>query len=287
MSESTVPTTPADQPVVNETTVSSTREYPAEPVSFMRRGTRLQGRRQDAWDAHADSYVVDVPRVVTDTSVHADYVFDAAATFGRDADLVVEIGSGLGEAIVHMAELRPERNYLAVEVYRPGLASTMARIAQRGLTNVRVVEANAAEVLETMLPDDAMSELWLNFPDPWHKKRHNKRRLVRDSFTPLVARTLRSGGLWRLSTDWSGYAEQMREVLDRTPQFENVHSGERVGADSPLTQARQSGVDREVSDEIDTVGGWAPRFEGRVVTSFENKAHVAGRIIFDLTYRRR
>ena len=257
--------------------------YRRQPVSFVRRGTRLQGRRQQAWDEHSESFVVDVPRHVADTSVHPEYVFDATGEFGRSAPLIVEIGSGLGEAVVAAAEADPERNFLAVEVYRPGLANTLLRIGQRGLTNVRVVQANAPEVLGTMLPEGSVSELWVFFPDPWHKTKHHKRRLINGSFAQLAARVLEPGGLWRLATDWSGYAQQMRDVVSASPDFRNAHDGGRAGSDSPLTAAWASGVDCEPTGESDLVGGWAPRFEGRVLTSFENKALKAGRVIFDLT----
>ena len=250
--------------------------------------------------------MVEVPRnTLADTSVDPDYQFDAAAEFDRDAPLVVEVGSGLGEAITHAAELQPDFNFLALEVYKPGLAQTLLRIEQKGLTNVRVAQANAAEALATMLPEGSVSELWVFFPDPWHKTRHRKRRLVKADFAETAARVLAPGGLWRLATDWSDYAVQMRDVLDGSDQFANVHDGERTGADSPLTQVWESGVElvvggapvREgkdpvstgntgINEGVDTRGGWAPRFDGRILTSFENKAHEAGRMIFDLTYRR-
>jgi len=261
--------------------------YRAQPVSFVRRGTRLQGRRQKAWDDHSATLAVDIPRHISDTSVHPDYVFDAAAEFGREAPLVVEIGSGLGDAVVHAAKENPGKDFLAVEVYTPGLAQTIQKIVSAELRNVRVVQANAPEVLGTMLPAGSVSEVWVFFPDPWHKTKHNKRRMVKDTFAPLVARVLAPGGLWRLATDWSGYAEQMRAVGAASPDFENMHDGERTGSASPLTQARLTGVDCEQSDEPDTGGGWAPRFDGRILTSFENKAHKAGRVIFDLTFRRK
>ena len=257
------------------------------PVSFVRRGSRLQGRRQQAWDELSDRFVVDVPRDEADTSVHPDYVFDAAAEFGRTADLVVEIGSGLGEAVTHAAEQHPEKNFLAVEVYLPGLAQTLQRIGQKSLANVRVVQANAPEVLSTMLPAGSVDEVWVFFPDPWHKTRHHKRRLVKDSFAELVARVLAPGGTWRLATDWSDYAVQMREVLDASPRFENLHTGEQAGEAGPLTRVHREGLEnKEPVDDVDMRGGWAPRFEGRTLTSFENKAHQAGRLIFDLAYRR-
>ncbi|NKX55255.1 tRNA (guanosine(46)-N7)-methyltransferase TrmB [Arthrobacter mobilis] len=281
-------------------------EHHRRPLSFVRRGSRLQGRRQQAWDQYAADFVLDVPRREADTSVDPDFVFDPEAAFGRKAPLVVEIGSGLGEAVCHAAAQHPDWNFLAVEVYRPGLAQTLLRIGQKGLANVRVVQANAAEVLATMLPPGSVAELWVFFPDPWHKTRHIKRRLVQDSFAAAAARVLQPGGLWRLATDWSSYAIQMREVGQAAAEFENVHEGERAGSDSPLTRVWASGVEQLVGGApvrdgrapvstgnasadggVDTVGGWAPRFEGRALTSFEQKAHKAGRGIFDLTFRRR
>ncbi len=260
--------------------------YRAQPVSFVRRGTRLQGRRQQAWDDHSDTLAVDVPRHISDTSVHPEYVFNAAEEFGRTAPLVVEIGSGLGDAVVYAAKENPDMDFLAVEVYTPGLAQTIQKIVANKLTNVRVVQANAPEVLSTMLPTGSVNQVWVFFPDPWHKTKHNKRRMVKDTFAPLVARVLSPGGTWRLATDWSTYAEQMREVGTDSKEFTNPHDGERKSAESPLTQARLSGVDCEQSNEPDDIGGWAPRFDGRVLTSFENKAHKAGRVIFDLAFRR-
>ncbi|MGA7205709.1 MAG: tRNA (guanosine(46)-N7)-methyltransferase TrmB [Specibacter sp.] len=261
--------------------------YRSQPVSFVRRGTRLQGRRQQAWDDHSDTLAVDIPRHIADTSVHPDYVFDAEAEFGRKAPLVVEIGSGLGDAVVHAAKENPDKDFLAVEVYTPGLAQTIQKIVANELRNVRVVQANAPEVLSSMLPAASVSQVWVFFPDPWHKTKHNKRRMVKDTFAPLVARVLAPGGQWRLATDWSTYAEQMRAVGAASSDFENAHDGERTGTQSPLTEARISGVDCEQSDEPDTEGGWAPRFDGRILTSFENKAHKAGRVIFDLTFTRK
>lgn len=241
--------------------------YRVQPVSFVRRGTRLQGRRQQAWDEHQD-LVIQVPRKVSDTSVDPAFRFDAEAVFGRQAPLILEIGSGLGEAVVHAAQENPGTDFLAVEVYRPGLAQTLLKLGQRGLRNVRVVQANAPEVLTSMIAPGSLSEVWVFFPDPWHKARHVKRRLVTPLFAEQVAAALRPGGVWRLATDWEHYAEQMREVAEASDSFENLHPGAGATAEDPL-------------------GGWAPRFEGRTLTSFENKAHRAGRQIRDLAYRRR
>lgn len=253
---------PADSPAGRPPTPGSQAwhgTYRSQPVSFVRRGSRLQGRRQKAWEEHADNYVIDVPRHVADTSVHPEFILDAEAVYGRKAPLIVEIGSGLGEAVVHAAAENPETDFLAVEVYRPGLAQTLLKVAARGLTNVRVVQANAPEVLATMIRPASLAEVWVFFPDPWHKAKHEKRRLVTPAFAEQVAAALCPGGIWRLATDWEHYAQQMRQVGDASSSFTNLNP---------------------------SADGWAPRFAGRILTSFENKAHQAGRSIHDLAYRK-
>lgn len=229
--------------------------YRPQPVSFVRRGSRLQGRREKAWDENREQYLIDVPRALADTSVDPGYRFDAVAAFGREAELVLEIGSGLGEAVVHAAAAAPERDFLAVEVYLPGLAQTVQRAAAHGLANIRVVQANAPEVLATMIPEGSLTEVWTFFSDPWPKSKHEKRRLVTAEFAELVAKSLKPGGVWRLATDWEHYAEQMLEI-------------------------------GEASSLVNDYETWAPRYEGRIITSFENKAHLAGRTVRDLSYRK-
>jgi tRNA (guanine-N7-)-methyltransferase len=236
--------------------------YRTQPVSFVRRSARLTKSQQKAWDTKRERYLVEVPRSRAATSVDPGWRFDAEATFGRRAPLVVEIGSGQGEAVVAAADAHPERDHLAVEVYTPGLAQTIVR-AERcrdraGLDNLRLLQANAAELLETALPAASVDEVWVFFPDPWHKSRHHKRRLVRPSFAALVARVLRPGGVLRLATDWEEYAGRMLEVLDAAEGLVNAH-GPR---------------------------GVAPRFDGRVLTSFERKGEAAGRGVTDLEYVR-
>jgi tRNA (guanine-N7-)-methyltransferase len=240
--------------------------FRTKPVSFVRRSGRLTDKQKRIWAERHAVYVIDVPRAIARTSVDPDFLLDTEAVFGRKAPLVVEIGSGLGDAVVEAASTDPERDYLAVEVYRPGLAHTIARAeragaaqGQEGLRNLRLVQANAAELLETTLSAGSVDELWIFFPDPWHKARHHKRRLVTAEFAALAARVLRSGGTLRLATDWAEYAEQMIEVMEADENFSNAHGP----------------------------GGQAPRFERRVLTGFERKAHGAGRAIADLEYVRR
>lgn len=241
-------------------------QFHRQPYSFVRRGDRLTARRQKAWDTYAPTHVLDLPRNIGDTSVAESASFDEEAIYGRTAPLVVEIGSGLGEAIVHRAKELPDTNFLAVEVYTPGIADLLLKMGQAEVENVRVAQANAPELLDNLLEENSVDELWVFFPDPWHKARHHKRRLVSPTFADKVARVLKPGGIWRLATDWEEYALVMREVLDAHPAFENVHAGENTSEEDPI-------------------GGWAPRWEGRTLTSFERKAGQAGRRAHDLTYR--
>ena len=230
--------------------------YRTEPVSFTRRGGRLSERQQAAWDALSSTYVAEAPDNGPETSIDPSYVLDPTALFGREAPLVVEIGTGRGEAVVHAAEQHPELNFLGLEVYVPGVAQTLVTMRHRGVENVRLMIVNAAEALTTMLAPASVHELRVWFPDPWHKKRHNKRRLVTPAFAELAARVVEPGGRWRLATDWQEYADQMRDVLAGSPDF-----------------------------EFD--GDWAPRFEGRPLTRFEDKGLRVDRDIRDLVAVRR
>ncbi|MFB7250319.1 tRNA (guanosine(46)-N7)-methyltransferase TrmB [Microbacterium sp. NPDC056234] len=234
------------------------RTFRDEPVSFVRRSGRMSEAQERAFEELAGHYLLEVPRDVASTSVHPDARLDVAAEYARDAALIVEIGSGQGHAIVSAAASRPGDDFLAVEVFRAGLARTMLDADKAGVRNLRLVEANAPEVLATYLPEGSASEVWVFFSDPWHKKRHTKRRLIRDGFGATAARALADDGVLRLATDWEDYARQMREVLDAEPLFERAFEGE-----------------------------WADRFEGRVMTAFERKGITKGREIRDLTYRRR
>lgn len=214
--------------------------------------------QERAWTDLAPRYVIDPPRDEAATSVRAGSPVDPSAEWGREAPLVVEIGSGQGHAIVSAASARPELNFLAIEVFTAGLARTMLGAEQAGVENLRLVEANAPEVLAHLLPPASVDEMWIFFPDPWHKNKHNKRRLVTPEFAATVAGAVRDGGVVRLATDWEQYARQIREVMDAAPEF-----------------AR------------DFEGDWAERFDGRALTAFERKGARAGRAIRDLAYRRR
>ncbi len=236
---------------------SQTRTFRDRPVSFVRRSGRMSEAQERAWAELAPQYVVDVVRDAAATSVLPGTAIEPAAVWGRSAPLVVEIGSGQGHAIVHAAASHPEKNFLAIEVFKAGLARTMLDADRAGARNLRLVEANAPEVLQHLLPEASVDELWVFFPDPWHKKKHTKRRLVTSGFAGIAARALRDGGTLRLATDWEEYAVQMREVMEAAPDFAPAFDGE-----------------------------WAPRFDGRVLTAFERKGTRHGREIRDLSYHR-
>ena len=140
-----------------------------------------------------------------------------AALFGREAPLVLEIGSGMGETTASIAKNRPDTDFIAVEVHSPGVGSLLKLIEKEQLKNVRVLRHDALEVLEKMIPDGALAGIHLFFPDPWPKKRHHKRRLVQPAFAALAARKLAPGGYLHAATDWEDYASQMVEVLMAEP----------------------------------------------------------------------
>ena len=235
-----------------------TRAFRDKPVSFVRRSGRMSESQERAWAELAPQYVLEVPRYAAATSILPGAEVDPAEVWGREAPLIVEIGSGQGHAIVHAASHHTDTNFLAIEVFKAGLARTMLDADRAGATNLRLVEANAPEVLQHLLPAASVDELWVFFPDPWHKKKHTKRRLVTAEFAGIAANALTDGGMLRLATDWEDYALQMLEVMGEAPDFEATFEGE-----------------------------WAPRFDGRVLTAFERKGAAKGRHIRDLSYRRR
>jgi tRNA (guanine-N7-)-methyltransferase len=217
-----------------------------EVLTYARRGSRFTPRQQEAWDAHHEAWVI--PEDAVD-----DPGFAWSAWFGRGAPMIVEIGSGVGEATAALAPSRASYDVLAFEVWRPGVADALWRVAEAGATNVRFCSVDAVWSMEHLVAPDSLAELWTFFPDPWHKKKHHKRRLVIPAFAALAASRLRVGGTWRLATDWADYAEQMVQVLDAEPQL---------------------------------TGGVVERWAERPVTRFERKGLAAGRSITDLAYRR-
>jgi tRNA (guanine-N7-)-methyltransferase len=213
-----------------------------EVLTYSRRGSRFTPRQAEGWAAHQADWVI--PDEAVDRPD-----FDLLSWWpDRDAPLVVEIGSGIGEATAVLAAARPHVNVLAFEVWRPGIADSLWRVAEAGADNVRFCGVDAVWSLEHLLGPASISELWTFFPDPWHKTKHHKRRLVTPTNAAVAASRLKPGGVWRLATDWAEYADQMIEVLDAEPLLE----GGRVErfAERPITRFERKGLDqhREITD---------------------------------------
>ena len=179
--------------------------------------------------------------------------------FERDAPLVAEIGFGNGEQLLFAAEREPARNFLGIEVHAPGVGRLLNGLAGAGLNNVRVYQHDAVEVLRQEIADGALAEVRIYFPDPWHKKRHHKRRLLQPEFAALLCAKLATGGLLHVATDWQNYAEQLWDVLDAEPELRNL-AGPR---------------------------GAVPRPDWRRQTHFEARGLKLGHGVWDLLYQRR
>ncbi len=168
---------------------------------------------------------------------------DAVPLFGRKAPLILEIGFGMGETTVAIAQHMPEKDFLAIDVHTPGIGSLLKRIGESGVTNIRVMRHDAVEVVRDMLLPESLEGIHIFFPDPWPKARHHKRRLIQPAFVQLLASRLKRGGLLHLATDWEDYAQQMLAVLSAEPQLKNTAIGyaERPSY-RPLTKFEQRGL---------------------------------------------
>ncbi len=207
---------------------------PRRPIrSFVKREGRMTDAQRRAFESHWVRYGID----------NADTPLDCTALFGRDAPVILEIGFGNGDALAALAALYPENNYLGIEVHRPGVGRLLNRLAADGSANVRVLAADAVEVLERRIADDSLAAVHLWFSDPWPKKRHRKRRLLQPAFAQLVRRKLKPGGLFHLATDWQDYAQWMLEVLSAADGFENSAGPGQYGArgERPLTRFESRG----------------------------------------------
>ncbi|TXC65825.1 tRNA (guanosine(46)-N7)-methyltransferase TrmB [Piscinibacter aquaticus] len=181
---------------------------------------------------------------------------DLSPAFGRQAPLVVEIGFGMGDATAQIAAARPDTDFLGIEVHPPGVGALLQRIEERGLGNLRIVQHDAVEVVEQMIAPASLAGVHVFFPDPWHKKRHHKRRLIQPPFVALLASRLAPGGYLHCATDWQPYAEQMLEVLSAEPLLANRFDG------------------------------YAPRPDYRPLTKFENRGLKLGHGVWDLIFER-
>ena len=179
--------------------------------------------------------------------------------FGRAAPCTLEIGFGNGEHLAALAAAHPERDYFGIEVHRPGVGHLLLLAATDNLTNVRASSHDAVEVLRDQIAPGALDEVLVLFPDPWHKKRHHKRRLIQPPFVELIASRMRPGGVLRLATDWEEYALQMLEVL---------------------------GAAKHLFANLSPSGDWMPRPDERAPTRFEKRGARLGHGVWDLAFRR-
>ncbi|HET9679485.1 MAG TPA: tRNA (guanosine(46)-N7)-methyltransferase TrmB [Gammaproteobacteria bacterium] len=216
--------------------------------SFVRREGRITPSQQNALDELWPRLGVPFENTL----------LDMPALFGRDAPRTLEIGFGNGETLVELARQQPEQDFFGIEVYRPGIGRLLREANESGLTNLRVSNHDAVEVLATQIPDNALDALLLYFPDPWPKKRHHKRRIVQPAFCQLVARKLKPQGQFHLATDWQNYAEHMLSTLMQCPYFDNV------AADNT----------------------YVPRPVERPVSKFERRGQRLGHDVWDLVFRR-
>jgi tRNA (guanine-N7-)-methyltransferase len=182
---------------------------------------------------------------------------DLVAAFGRNAPKVLEIGFGMGETTARIAQANPEIDYLAIEVHTPGVGGLLKKIRDLGLANVRIIQHDAVEVLEKMIPPASLDGVHIFFPDPWPKKRHHKRRLVQAPLAALIASRMRPGGILHVATDWEDYATQILDVLSAEPLLAN------------------------------TSDAFAPRPESRPLTKFEDRGIKLGHRVWDVVFRRR
>lgn len=216
--------------------------------SFVLRQGRLTRGQQRAFQEHWSRLGVEFN----------DSPLDLAGLFGNRNPVFLEIGFGNGESLAEMARLRPQHNFLGIEVHRPGVGHLLMKLQEYGCENVRVCQHDAVEVLTHMIPNHGLQGVYLFFPDPWHKKRHHKRRILQPAFVELLARKLAAGGIFHAATDWEDYAGHMLEVLNGAPQLMHNTAGE----------------------------GFAPRPEWRPLTKFERRGLRLGHGVRDLLFER-
>ncbi|MGI5308648.1 tRNA (guanosine(46)-N7)-methyltransferase TrmB [Rheinheimera sp. WS51] len=234
-------TTPAAEQADNPTYMRRIR-------SFVLREGRLTKGQQHALDNYWADYGL---------AYQAD-AFDLTKVFNRDNPRVLEIGFGMGQSLVQMASETPDKDFIGIEVHRPGVGACIALAQSKGLTNIKIFQHDAVEILEHSIADNSLDTVQLFFPDPWHKKRHHKRRIVQPEFANLVRKKLKPGGVFHMATDWQNYAEHMLEVMQQMPGYSNLSA----------------------------TNDYVERPAHRPLTKFEQRGHRLGHGVWDLMYKK-
>ena len=185
-------------------------------------------------------------------------LLDVAKLYQKQSPLILEIGFGMGDSLIEMAQSNPDFNYLGIEVHKPGVGRLLGNISEHSLTNIRVMQADAVEVLKSQILDYSLNSVYLFFPDPWHKRRHNKRRIVKDEFIQLLRKKLQSHGQFHMATDWKDYALQMLKEMKNTSGFKNCSAD----------------------------GDYIPRPEYRPMTKFERRGERLGHGVWDILFEK-
>ena len=235
-------------PVTNPATPSASDRLHRRLKSFVRRGGRTTDGQARAYQQFGPQFLLP----------YRPEPIDLDAAFGRNAPTILEIGFGMGEATAQIAALLPEHNFLCCEVHEPGVGALLKRIGEQNLANIRICAHDAVDVLDHMLAPGVLAGVHIFFPDPWHKKRHHKRRLIQPALVTKLAQHLAPGGYLHCATDWQPYAEQMLEVLAQEPLLQNT---------------------------ADT--GYAPKPALRPLTKFEHRGLKLGHGVWDLVFERR
>lgn len=216
--------------------------------SFVLRAGRMTEGQQKAMEAVWPSMGLELQNGMLNLS----------EVFGRETPVVLEIGFGMGDSLVEMAKDQPEKNYIGIEVHRPGVGRLLSNAEKNGLNNIRVFCDDAIEVLAQCIPDESLDCIQLFFPDPWHKKRHHKRRIVQPEFAQTLRKKLKVGGVFHMATDWENYAEHMMEVMSVADGYQNA-----AGASA-----------------------YSPQPEWRPVTKFQKRGERLGHGVWDLMFEK-
>jgi tRNA (guanine-N7-)-methyltransferase len=214
--------------------------------SFVLRGGRMTAGQQNAFDRNWAAMGLE----------QASGMLNYETLFGRRAPVIVEIGFGMGQSLVEMAQAEPDKDFIGIEVHRPGVGKLMLLAEEAGITNLKVYCDDAVEVLKNCIEDSSLARVQLYFPDPWHKKKHNKRRIVQANFVQQLRQKLAAGSVFHMATDWQPYAEQMLEVMSEAQGYSN------------------------------TAEGYASRPGWRPVTKFERRGERLGHGVWDLLFKR-